>query len=118
MTMTTYIILDNIFPDIAAISGACVESVVSGLNSLYHDANGDLNLPPISGDCATNCVLTVRDEQNCDTSVLLLEQVHRQEAMEFLNNLRNGRLDSCVVGMDCCGDLSQAIPPICSESCR
>ena len=118
MAMTTFIASDQIFPDIAAIGQACVESVISGLNSLYRDTNGDLHLQPISRDCATNCVLTVRDEQTCDTSVLLLEQVYRQEAVEFLNKLRNGGLDSCVVGLDCCGNLSLAIPLICSESCR
>ena len=114
-TGTTYIVVDQILPDIDAISGACVESVINGLDSLYYDANGDLNPPPASRDCTTNCVLSVRNDKTCETSMLLLEQVYRQEARDFLNSMRIGTLDSCVIGLDCCGDLSQAIPTICSE---
>lgn len=113
--MTSYIVLDQILPSVSAIGEACVANVISVLDSVYGgDNRNNINPLPIRNECATNCILTLRNPQTCDTSVLLLQHVYRQEASEFHDHIRSGKLDVCMVGLDCC-DLSQPNAPVCSE---
>ena len=107
------IITDQILPTIAADDNECVQNVISGMESLYRIETGGPTPSP-RRECATNCVLTVRHNKNCNTSVLLLEGVFRQEAIEFLNNLEDVQTELCTVGLQCC-DVSQPLPSICRD---
>lgn len=119
MDVTTDTELEQISPSISAIGEECVRNVVEAVQLLYRattdneDEDEDDIPPPPRRECATNCVLTVRSK-TCNTSVLLLEQVYREEAMEYLNDLRNEQDETCVIGLECC-DLSQPLQPICTE---
>ena len=112
--MAAEIITDQILPTIANADGECVRNVISGIESMYRAETGGPTPPPPRQKCATNCVLTVRNNNNCDTSVLLLEHVFRGEAINFLNDLRNEQPDVCTIGLECC-DMSQPLPSICGD---
>lgn len=116
----SYTFLDQLLPNISTIGRECLQNVITTLDSLYHDENGSLYPPPPSEDCTTNCVLTVRSDRNCSASrsVLLLEQVQRQEAGELMRYLSFGRENSCVMEMECC-NLSLPMPQeMCSMQCK
>ena len=104
----------QLLPNISAISQTCFARVVDVMETMYRTERGDSNSPPPRLECATNCVLTVTNEEVCEASVLLLEQVHLLEAMESVNNLRNENPGMCTIGVECCG-LSQPLPLICRE---
>lgn len=112
--LTTDTILDQILPSVSNnIGRECVENVMSAVSSLYRT-----KIPPdgdLSQECATNCVLTVRNSKTCDTSVLLLERVFHGEVISFLSDLRTKQTDACTIGLECCGQ-SQPLPSICGES--
>ena len=112
--MAAEIITDQILPTIANANRECVRNVISGIESMYRAETGEPTPPPPRQECATNCVLTVRNNNNCDTSVLLLERVFREEAIEFLNNLSDEQTDLCTIGLECC-DISQPLPSICGD---
>ena len=108
------IFTNQILPTISAADSECVQNVISGMESLYRAETGGPTPPPPRQECATNCVLTVRNNKNCETSVLLLEQVFREEAIEYLNDLRDLQTELCTVGLKCC-NISQPPPPICRD---
>ena len=104
----------QILPSISNnIGRECIENVLSAVASLYGTKipeDGDLRQ-----ECAINCVLTVHNSKTCDISVLLLEQVFRQEITNFMNDLRTKQTsDACTIGLECC-DQSQPLPSICGE---
>lgn len=105
---------NQILPTIATADSECVQNVISGMESLYRiETDGPTPAPP-RRECATNCVLTVRHNDDCNTSVLLLEGVFREEAMELLGDLEGIQTQLCTVGLQCC-DMSQPLPPICRD---
>jgi hypothetical protein len=108
------IIADQILPTITTADSECVQNIISGMESLYRIETDGPTPPPPREECATNCVLTVRHNENCNTSVLLLEGVFRQEAMELLGDLDGIQTQLCTVGLQCCG-MSQPLPPICRD---
>ena len=114
----TKTVVGQLLPNISAISRECVKNVLDAVASLYGaniPQNGDLSSPPPRQECATNCVLTVSNSKTCDTSVLLLEQVFRGEATNFLNDLKTRQQSGvCTIRVECC-DLSQPLPSICGE---
>lgn len=111
---TEEIFTDQILPTIASADSECIQNVISGMESLYHaETRGPTPSPP-RRECVTNCVLTVRHNKNCNTSVLMLQGVFRQEAIEFLSDLRDLQTELCTLGLQCCG-MSQPLPPICQD---
>ena len=108
------IIADQILPTIATADSECVQNVISGMESLYRIETDDPTPARPRQECATNCVLTIRNNKNCNTSVLLLEGVFREEAMELLGDLEGIQTQLCTVGLQCC-DMSQPLPPICRD---
>ena len=82
------------------------------MESLYQADAGNPSPAPPSPEFATNCVLTVRNNRNCEMSVLLLEQVFQEEAVELVNNLRDEpQTGRCVIRLECC-DVSQPFPSV------
>ena len=105
----------QLLPNISTISQTCFARVFEVMETMYRTERGDSNSPPPPRlECATNCVLTVTNEEDCEASVLLLERVHLLEAMESMTNLRSESPDVCKIGVECCG-LSRPLPPICRE---
>lgn len=84
------------------------------VTTMYRAESGGSTPPLPRPECSTNCVLTVTSVKMCEASVLLLEQVHRLEAMESVNDLKNESPDSCAIFAECC-DLSRSLPPTCFE---
>jgi hypothetical protein len=111
---TEEIFTNQILPTIATADRECVQNVISGMESLYRIETSGPTPPSPRQECATNCVLTVRHNKNCNTSVLLLEGVFRQEAMELLSDLEDIQTELCTVRLQCCG-MSQPLPPICRD---
>lgn len=111
---TEEIFVDQILPTIATADSECIQNVIRVMESLYRTEIGGPTPPTPRQECATNCVLTVRHNKNCNTSVLLLQGVFHEEAIEFLSDLRDVQTELCTIGLECCG-MSQPLPPICQD---
>ena len=114
-TADASLISSQLLPNISAISEACFETILEGVASMYHAESGENPPPPARQECSTNCVLTVRNVRTCEaSSVLLLERVYHEEAVEFLTKLKNRSFSACQIGMDCCG-ISRQLPSSCMK---
>ena len=116
-SLTTSAGVSQFLTRVSMIGRTCVERVNEIMESVYRVENGEeADQQPPSQECITNCVLIMRNERTCESSVMLLEQTYRLEAMNAINDLLvvNGSRDRCSIDLVCCG-MSESLPPICTQ---
>ena len=116
-SLTTSVGVSQFLTRASVIGSTCVERVNEIMESVYRVENEEkANQQPPNQECITNCVLVMRNERTCESSVMLLEQAYRLEAMKAINDLLtvNGSQDLCSIDLVCCG-MSEPLLPICTQ---